>query len=515
VSLRTRLLLGLLGLVSVGLVASDLITYRFLQSFLMRRLDEQVQAAVDPVASRLSAGERRSPPLNRTAVPGGTYGAVVDNGGNVLVSRPFGYEGEDLESLPQPKLTVGDLSRRQPFTIKAVEKGSPGFRVIVAPLTDGTGNLVVAVPMNDVVQTLHRLLVIEWVTTVAVLVGVGGLALVVVRAGLRPLEDIGRTAGAIAEGDLSRRVERAEPRTEVGRLGLSLNAMLSQIQTAFEARQASEERLRRFVADASHELRTPLTSIRGYAEMFRRGVADRPADLATSMRRIEEESVRMGLLVDDLLLLARLDQGRPLERQPVDLTQVAADAVFDARVVEPERRIELRAPDVAVVMGDDLRLRQVAANLLANARQHTPPTAEVRVEVREEDGWVVLEVADDGPGLFPEEAKKVFERFYRADPSRNRNQGGTGLGLSIVASVAEAHAGRARVESTPGHGARFRVELPAPTLDVAAGSEGSVTAEGERGDQVHAHQLVEATLDVERVRRSFRRRPDGDLGHDG
>jgi two-component system OmpR family sensor kinase len=282
VSLRTRLLLGLLGLVSIGLIASDFITYRFLQQFLMDRLDEQVQAAVDPVASRLSAGERRSPPLNRTAVPGGTYGAVVDNDGKVLISRPFGYEGEDLESLPQPRLTIADLGRRGPFTTPAVERGAPGFRVVVVPLTSGAGNLVVAVPMNDVVQTLRRLVLIEIVTTAAVLAGVGGLALVVVRAGLRPLEDIGRTAGAIAEGDLSRRVERAEPRTEVGRLGLALNAMLAQIQSAFEARQASEDRLRRFVADASHELRTPLTSIRGYAEMFRRGTSDRPEDLASN-----------------------------------------------------------------------------------------------------------------------------------------------------------------------------------------------------------------------------------------
>jgi len=510
VSLRTRLLLGLLGLVSIGLVASDLITYRFLQSFLMRRLDEQVQAAVDPVASRLSTTERRSPPLNRTAVPGGTYGAVVDHDGNVLVSRPFGYEGEDLDSLPKPKLTVGDLSRREPFTITAVERNAPGFRTIVEPLTGDTGYLIVAVPMHDVVQTLHRLLVIEWVTTLAVLAGVGSLALVVVRTGLRPLEDIGRTAGAIADGDLSRRVERAEPRTEVGRLGLSLNAMLAQIQTAFEARQASEDRLRRFVADASHELRTPLTSIRGYAEMFRRGVADRPADLATSMRRIEEESSRMGVLVDDLLLLARLDQGRPLERQPVDVAQVAADAVYDARAVEPERRIELHGAEAAVVLGDELRIRQVAANLLANARQHTPPAATVRVAVRQEGGSVILEVADDGPGLYPADAEKVFERFYRADPSRNRNQGGTGLGLSIVAAVAEAHGGRARVESTPGHGARFWVELPATPAP-----EESVAPEGDRRDHVHAHEFVEAALDVERVRRPFRRRPDGDLGHDG
>ena len=424
-SLRTRLLMGLLGLVSVGLIASDFITYRFLQSFLMDRLDEQVQAAVDPVAGRLAADERRAPPLSRTPIPGGTYGAVVDNDGNVGVSRPFGYEGEDLQSLPQPKLTVGDLSRREPFTTPAIERGAPGFRVVVVPLSSNA-NLVVAVPMNDVVQTLGRLVLIELMTTAAILAGVGGLALVVVRAGLRPLEDIGRTAGAIAQGDLSRRVDRAEPGTEVGRLGLSLNAMLSQIQSAFEARQASEDRLRRFVADASHELRTPLTSIRGYAEMFRRGAAERPEDLATSMRRIEEESARMGVLVDDLLLLARLDQGRPLDRRPVDLTRVAADAVADARAVEPERSITLETSEAgAVVLGDELRLRQVAANLLANARQHTPPLAGVRVGVRHDNGSVVLEVSDDGPGLFPEEAAKVFERFYRRpvpepQPGRHR-----------------------------------------------------------------------------------------------
>ena len=502
-SLRTRLLLGLLGLVSIGLIASNLLTYRFLQSFLMDRLDEQVRAAVDPVASRLSVGERRSPPLSRTLVPSGTYGVVVDNAGNVLEGRPF-YEGDVPEALPQPRLTLGDLDRQGPFTTAAVERGAPDFRVVVGRLTSGAGYLVVAVPMTDVVQTLRRLVLIELVTTAAVLAGVGGLALVVVRAGLRPLEDIGRTAGAIADGDLSRRVERAEPRTEVGRLGLSLNAMLAQIQTAFEARQASEDRLRRFVADASHELRTPLTSIRGYAEMFRRGASDRPEDLATSMRRIEEESKRMGVLVEDLLLLARLDQGRPLERRPVNLTQVAADAVADALAVEPERSITLEGQDEAMVLGDELRLRQVAANLLSNARQHTPPTAAVRVGVRRENGSVVLEVADDGPGLFPEESAKVFERFYRSDPSRNRNLGGTGLGLSIVAAVAQAHGGGAHVESTPGHGARFWVDLPSVA-----------SAEGEGGDEVHADQLAERSLDVERVRRAFRRRPDGDLGDDG
>ena len=474
-SLRTRLLLGLLGLVAVGLIASDLLTYRFLRESLMDRLDDQIEAAVEPVLGRLQVDQRRP---TRAVVPGGTYGAVVRDDGTVVASRPFGYEAEDPQDLPQPRLTIADLSRRAPFTTPAVESRSPGFRVVVKTLTSGD-NLVVAVPMNEVVQTLRKLVLIEVLATTGVLAGVGVLALVVVRAGLRPLEDIGRTAGAIAEGDLSRRVEPAEPRTEVGRLGLSLNAMLTQIQSAFEARQASEDRLRRFVADASHELRTPLTSIRGYAEMFRRGAADRPEDLATAMRRIEEESVRMGVLVDDLLLLARLDQGRPLDRQPVDLAQVAADAVHDARAVEPERTIALEGPDTAVVLGDELRLRQVAANLLANARQHTPPTAAVRVGVRRENGSVVLEVADEGPGLSSEEAAKVFERFYRSDPSRARTQGGTGLGLSIVAAVAEAHGGRARVESEPGHGARFWVELPSlPAADDDAEDDGDGDGDG-------------------------------------
>jgi len=467
VSLRSRLLLGLLGLVAVGLIASDLLTYRALQSFLLVRLDEQVAGAVDPVVGQLSSGDRRPTPAKLAAVPGGTYGAVVADDGRVLVSRPFGYEGENLENLPKPVLTVADLARRRPFTTQAADPDKTGFRVLVVSLTSGD-NLVVAVPMNEVVQTLGRLVRIEAAATVAVLAGVGVLALLVVRAGLKPLEDIGTTAGAIAAGDLSRRVERAEARTEVGRLGLSLNAMLAQIQTAFEARQASEERLRRFVADASHELRTPLTSIRGYAELFRRGASERPGDLALAMRRIEEESLRMGVLVDDLLLLARLDQGRPLQREAVDLVLVAADAVHDARAVEPERSIELQGTGSAMVMGDELRLRQVAANLLANARQHTPPTAAVRVRVRADDGTAVLEVADEGPGMFPEESAKVFERFYRADPSRNRNLGGTGLGLSIVAAVAEAHGGRARVESAPGKGARFWVELPL-AMDDAGG----------------------------------------------
>jgi two-component system OmpR family sensor kinase len=296
--------------------------------------------------------------------------------------------------------------------------------------------------------------------TLLVIGSVGALAWWVVRLGLRPLEEIGETASHIAAGDLTRRVERAEPRTEVGRLGLALNAMLSRIEEAFAERKASEERLRRFLADASHELRTPLTSIRGYAELFRRGADSRPEDLAKSMDRIEQESARMGLLVDDLLLLARLDQGRPIERDHVDLAALAADAVTDARAIDPNRDITLEAPPSAALEGDEVRLRQVTANLLSNALMHTPPGTPIEVRVAVDGTHATLEVADHGPGLHPDDVARVFERFYRSDPSRTRESGGAGLGLSIVKAIAEAHGGSVEVVTAPGQGATFKVALP-------------------------------------------------------
>jgi two-component system OmpR family sensor kinase len=282
-----------------------------------------------------------------------------------------------------------------------------------------------------------------------------------------PLERIASTAGDIAGGDLSRRVEPAEPDTEIGRLGLALNAMLAQIETAFAERAASEDRLRRFVADASHELRTPLTAIRGYAELFRRGAAERPEDLARAMRRIEDEAARMGLLVEDLLLLARLDQGRPLERGPVDLVAVAGDALADLSAIEPDRPVTFEHPDRLVVSGDEARLRQVAGNLVTNARIHTPEGTGVHVRVRASDGQAVLEVADEGPGLPPGEENLVFERFYRADAARARtgDSQGTGLGLSIVAAIVAAHGGSVSAGSPPsGRGAYFMVALPLTPL---------------------------------------------------
>ena len=315
-----------------------------------------------------------------------------------------------------------------------------------------TNTLIIATSLSGVDGTLHRLLLIELFVSLAVLAGIVVLGLWIVRLGLRPLEAIGRTADRIAGGDLSHRVERAEPHTEVGRLGLVLNSMLERIE-------ASDRRLRRFVADASHELRTPLAAVRAYAELFERGADKRPEDLARAMSGISRESERMSELVEDLLLLARLDEGQPLEREPVDLAELAAEAVETARAVDPSRAIDLEV-ESARVLGDRARLRRVLDNLLGNVRSHTPAGTPAHVRVRTANGSAVIEVSDEGPGLPAGELENVFRRFYRADASRSRDNGGVGLGLSIVAAIAQAHGGTVSVNAAPGGGATFSVTLP-------------------------------------------------------
>jgi two-component system OmpR family sensor kinase len=430
-------------------------------------------------------------------------------------------------------LPVGGASH--PVTVPA-ESGNGRWRVVTLPtkvtnLTDGsvvTGTVIVGVDVTDVYRTIERLTSIDLIVSAVILTGLALVGIALVRTSLRPLTEIEQTAEAIAAGDLSRRVPDRDPRTEVGRLGRSLNAMLSQIEFAFRARadsetaaRRSEERLRQFVADASHELRTPLTAIRGFAEYYRQrgglengtpvprepdaasifnaearaapapGLAAAPAtvrspltrsDLDRIMGRVEQESARMGVLVEDMLLLARLDQQRPLESRPVDLLTLAADAVHDARVMAPARSIDLSvgAGAALIVLGDEVRLRQVIGNLMSNALLHTPDGTPVEVRIRSGalnealagdsgspaasgPGWppaVILEVADRGPGLTPDQAERVFERFYRADQARARQGGGTGLGLAIVAALVTAHGGAVRVEPTPGGGATFRIALP-------------------------------------------------------
>src|ERR1700682_2890502 len=325
----------------------------------------------------------------------------------------------------------------------------------------GAGQVVVfAIPLTSVQSTLSDLMLLEAKIGLGVLLATAILALLIIRIGLRPLQRMGSVAKDIAAGDLSRRVEPSTPKTEIGRLGLALNGMLSQIEAAFAERTESNTRLRRFIADASHELRTPLTSIRGYSELLRRGASKSPSDAEIARRRIEEESVRMTVLVDDMLLIARLDQGRPLEKEPVNLQAIARDAAADARVVAPQREITLSAPSPVVVEGDDTRLRQVLGNLVRNAIVHTPPQTAIEIAVSTEDGVGRMSVADHGPGLAPGEAGHKVETLYRADPSRSRDSGGAGLGLSRVTALVTAHVGGVTVKQTSGGGAPFEVELP-------------------------------------------------------
>ena len=474
-SLRRRLVVGVLVLAAIALLGADVATYASLRSFLLSRTDSSLETDHRAVESVLQSAGSSCDEVARS-VPGVYVQLRTRKTGRVVCSTGVA----DLSRLPgsgarpRPGPPPERPPPRLPATISRLSaKGSEPTRYFDAPATEGGTRyrvrasldpgiaymLVVATPLDDVYSTLHRLLLVELLVTAAVLAAIVGLGLWVVRLGLRPLDAIGDTAAAIAAGDLSQRVERAEERTEVGRLGLALNAMLGQIERAFEVRAASEEKLRRFVADASHELRTPLAAVRAYAELFTRGAERRPEDLARSMAGITRESERMSLLVEDLLLLARLDEGRPLAREPVELDQVVAEAVDTALTVEPERSISLDA-EQTVVLGDRDRLRQIVDNLLANVREHTPPETPVRVSVSTSDGTARIEVEDAGPGMAPEEAERVFERFYRADPSRARASGGVGLGLSIVAAVAEAHGGEVSARSEPGRGSTFRISLP-------------------------------------------------------
>jgi two-component system, OmpR family, sensor kinase len=500
-SLRARVLASLLVLASAGLLALAAVTYTEQRSFLEGRLDQQARFAVPVIHGTLSRSGR-GPLGERFGAPGtpatdgafgppvvapgagggaggprgggqggphadlqpGTYGELRDASGKVLrhVFITFGQRTPAAPKLPA-HVPVGRL-----FTVGSVGSSGPQYRVFASRDVDTGGLTIAAVPTSEVQQTLHHLLLVEALVIVAVLLTLAIVGSLVVRLGLRPLNRMEATAGKIAAGDLSHRVSPANESTEVGRLGLALNAMLDRLEEAFQQREASQARLRRFLADASHELRTPLASIRGYAELFRMGATADPAATENAMRRIEEEAERMGVLVEDLLALARLDRPPEHERERVDFSELAADAVADARAVAPDRTITLEAEPGACVVGDPLQLRQVLANLLRNALTHTPAASPVEVAVCERDGAITLSVRDHGPGLPTDSPEQLFERFWRAEGGRERGRGGAGLGLAITRAVVEAHGGSISARPASGGGAEFLVRLPAERAPRAA-----------------------------------------------
>ncbi|WP_052394583.1 cell wall metabolism sensor histidine kinase WalK [Kutzneria sp. 744] len=459
-SLRSRLLVGVVAVTAAGLLTADVVGVFALSSYLLKRTDTQVADALSSTLHKVR--------------PDGSVQMGQSND-DLCAITVLGADGKVLHQygaangLPIPPLTT--LTSLQTQHSPVTVSGGDDFRIVVGELPEGR-HLMVSQSLRLSAATIYQLVAIEAVVTALALALAAVLALRVSRFVMRPLDRMTDTAELIADGEMSHRVQVDGSPTEVARLGNSLNQMLGRLEHSFTSRQAAEDGLRQFVADASHELRTPLTSITGYAQLVRHGALNDPEALADAMRRVEDEAKRMAALVDELLLLARLDQGRPLESSPVDLVALAETAVGDARAADCARTVRLVADDGDhVVLGDRARLHQLLANLLANVRAHTPPGTPAEVRISRDGEHEVIDVVDEGPGISAEQRDKVFERFFRGDASRSRAVGaladGSGLGLSIVAAIAAAHGGHAGVKPNE-HGAWLRVTLPATVAGTAA-----------------------------------------------
>ncbi|MGW2012036.1 sensor histidine kinase [Streptomyces nigrescens] len=468
-SLRARLMVGVVLLAAVGMVAVNAVSLVGLRLNLVDVADTTLAKTRQTLQHRVHS--RRAPidedNLN-SLIPDGAYIALVDARGRVVAQTP----ARDLDGRPRARpdlpTPLPDSFADHVVTLSAQGMPVPRYRTLAFSLGHSTtvrptpgappqpfSRVVVAKSLQPAEDAVYWLIGADTAATLAVLGGIVLLSRGVLGVGLRPLRNMAATATAIADGDIDQRIEVARPHSEVGEVGTALNR-------AFDERQRSEEQLRQFVANASHELRTPLTTIRGWAQLHLHGLAQDPALIERAMLRIEGEAARMHSMVEELLLLARLDQGRPIAHAPVNLGALADDAVTDARVVAPGRPITAEVPDEVFTRGDEDRLRQVLQNLLSNALRHTPPDTPVTVTARSlPDGTAELTVTDQGPGMPPATAERIFERFYRGDESRNPTSGGTGLGLSIVKSIAEAHHGTATVHTTLGKGSTFTVALPA------------------------------------------------------
>jgi two-component system OmpR family sensor kinase len=482
-SLRTRLVATLLLLAAAGLLTLGVVTYATQRSFLNQRVDDQARTALPTVDLKLGdhhgsggpggpgdpgpGGPGARPDRALFDLPSGTYGQRRDATGKIVKSVVLGAAVGATSSPPKLPAT---MRAGQVVTVSAKGDSGLSYHARAFPSDDG-GVTIIAIPLSGISGTLNRLLLVEGMVVAGVLLLLAGASWILVRIGLRPLERIGDTAGAIAAGDLSRRVDHPSPKTEIGRLGVALNGMLARLEGAFAEREASEGRLRQFLSDASHELRTPLASIRGYAELFRIGAARSPADTEKAMGRIEDEAARMGVLVEDLLTLARLDEVRDTAMDEVDLGELAGDAAADARAMDPDRHIETFGEAPAGVLGDADQLRQVLANLLRNALVHTPPGTPIEISTRAGPGEVEVEIRDHGNGLPTDHADALFERFWRAEAGRERGRAGAGLGLAIVAGIVEGHGGRVRAYNAPDGGAAFVVTLPAAPTPAGADAE--------------------------------------------
>jgi two-component system OmpR family sensor kinase len=470
--LRVRLVAIVVTLALVALAVTAAVAVALLQGELVDKVDAQVTAVAQGVTGDGPLYGLGNPQDPESQLPSSQYAVVVlDSGIQVRIGRRI----DDRSSVPDVSGITPQVVERhdgKPFTVRST-RGDDDWRVVAlrvtASRTGSPGTLVVGQSLRDVHDTVTRLAVVLLVVGLGVLVATGLLGALAVRRAFRPLTEVENVAQAIAGGDLSRRVPGGPASTEVGRLSASLNTMLAQIEQAFAVREASEERMRRFVSDASHELRTPLATVRGYAELYRQGAVRQPDDVAGAMRRIETEAARMGDLVEDLLTLARLDEQRPEKRSPVDLTVIAIDVAQDAQAIQPDRPLRVFGLGgqlgPVTVLGHEGRLRQVVTNLVANALRHTPAGSPVEVAVGRDGTNGVIEVRDHGPGIEPSQVRRVFERFYRSDRSRGRGAGGgSGLGLAIVAAIVQRYGGRVGVAPTAGGGATFVVSFPLADL---------------------------------------------------
>ena len=469
-SLRNRLILASVVLASFAIIASDFAANAALRTYLISQVDDQLINISNTSLNRLDragiapleADDKNSPfkilePLR--GVPTATSITLLDIDGN-LIGQVGGELGGKNFAVTGMKIDEVSRYKNRPFTIEG-KGGQPDIRALAQMLPTGMGSVIVADSLEKVDKTLSQLRFLFLILGLIALIAIAMAARWIIALGLKPLEAVEDTAEAIAAGDLSARLPAAKPDTEVGRLTTSLNTMLARIEESFTARLESENKLRRFVADASHELRTPLTAIRGFAELHRQGAVVGEEKTKELINRIEKESVRMSSLVEDLLLLARLDQSRELAKEPVDLNTLITEAVASARAAGPNHPIEIKLEASEIfVLGDSQRIHQVIANLLANARAHTPNGTQISITAMQGVSETTIAVSDKGPGLSKADQDRIFERFYRADPSRVRNSGeGSGLGLSIVDAVMKAHGGYVTVKSEVGQGATFTLHF--------------------------------------------------------